>query len=63
MHDPDDSPQTEDMLLACEVCLREIPHSVAQHAEGEEYVHHFCGLACYGIWQQSQDPPAPDDAD
>lgn len=43
---PADEPQT----LACEVCLSEIPASVAQSLEGPDYVHHFCGLECYARW-------------
>jgi len=37
-------------LLACRVCLSEIPHSVADTAEGREYVHYFCGADCYLTW-------------
>lgn len=37
-------------VVACEVCLKEIPKSVAQSHEGAEYVYHFCGAACYQEW-------------
>lgn len=40
----------EKPLLACRVCLCEIPHSVADSAEGREYVHYFCGADCYLTW-------------
>lgn len=40
-------------LLACRVCLSEIPASVADTAEGREYVHYFCGADCYLIWMQA----------
>src|SRR3990167_8828218 len=29
--------------VACGVCLKEIPKSVAHSLEGEDYVYHFCG--------------------
>lgn len=38
--------------IACEVCLKEIPQSVAASHEGDEYAHHFCGTECYNIWKQ-----------
>ena len=41
--------------VACEVCLKEIPESVAVSQEGNEYVHHFCGIECYDQWRQRQD--------
>lgn len=37
-------------VLSCDVCLTEIPASVAQTMEGEEYVQHFCGLDCMQVW-------------
>lgn len=37
--------------VVCEVCLKEIPRSVAQSLEGAEYVYHFCGSECYAQWQ------------
>lgn len=40
-------------LLACEICLAEIPASVAQSLEGPDYIHHFCGLECYTKWQEA----------
>jgi len=45
--------QTE--TLACEVCLNEIPNTVNQHAEADEYVSNFCGLECYQKWRDSED--------
>jgi hypothetical protein len=42
--------------IACEICLREIPPSVAQSGEGQEYVYYFCGDACYEQWLEQ----APD---
>ncbi len=43
----------EEGLIACEVCLKEIPKSVALSHEGPERVHHFCGAECYEKWQAS----------
>lgn len=43
-----------DTLLACEVCLKEIPASGAMSDEAKDYVSHFCGLECYEIWKAGQ---------
>lgn len=48
----------EDPLLHCEVCLKEIPRSVAQGHEGTEYVHYFCGADCYTKWEKDKKKPA-----
>ncbi|MFP4131207.1 DUF3330 domain-containing protein [Thiohalospira sp.] len=42
----------ETPTIACEVCLTEVPASVAQTAEGPDYVQHFCGLDCLERWQE-----------
>ena len=47
----DIKPTTEEPALSCEVCLKEIPESVAQSLEGEDYVHHFCGSDCFEKWK------------
>lgn len=39
-------------LVACEVCLREIPASEASSCEASDYVVHFCGLDCYEKWRK-----------
>jgi hypothetical protein len=41
-----------EVRVACEVCLREIPHSVAHSHEGLDYVLYFCGDQCFVRWQQ-----------
>ncbi len=41
--------------IACEVCLAEIPGSVVCSAEGPDYVHHYCGLACLALWHETAD--------
>jgi hypothetical protein len=38
-------------VVACEVCLREIPRSVGQSEEAVDYVYYFCGPACFEQWQ------------
>ncbi len=44
----------EPPLVACEICMKEIPHDVAKTFEGDEYVLHFCGLDCYRQWKQHE---------
>lgn len=39
-------------LVACEVCLKEVPKSEATVPEVADYVAYFCGLDCYQKWQQ-----------
>ena len=38
-------------IVSCEVCLTEIPKSVARSYEGPDYVYYFCGGDCYQKWQ------------
>jgi len=38
-------------VVQCEVCMTEIPSSVAQSVEASDYVHQFCGLECLGLWR------------
>jgi hypothetical protein len=42
----------EDEIVACAICLKEIPISAAKNAEATDYVIHFCGLECYGKWKE-----------
>jgi hypothetical protein len=46
-------------VVACEVCLKEIPRSVASSNEGTDYVLYFCGDACFEQWQGADAPAAP----
>ena len=39
-------------VVSCEICLAEIPATVAHSTEGPDYVHHFCGLNCLEQWQK-----------
>ncbi len=43
---------TENELVSCEICLKEVPVSDAVTPEVADYVAHFCGLECYEKWQQ-----------
>lgn len=38
-------------LVACEVCLKEVPKSEAAVSEATDYVAYFCGLDCYQKWK------------
>ena len=43
---------TEIEIIACEICLKEIPPPVAHTTEVDDYVMHFCGLECYDQWHK-----------
>jgi len=49
-------------LVSCEVCLKEIPRSVARSQEGSDYVLHFCGDNCFVEWQKDQPEAGKPDA-
>ena len=38
--------------ISCEVCLTEVPADAVNVTDAQDYVHHFCGLACLGAWQK-----------
>jgi hypothetical protein len=38
--------------IACHVCKKMIPKGTAVHAEGKEYVVHFCSLDCMDYWKK-----------
>lgn len=38
-------------LVACEVCLKEVPIGEATIAEATDYFAYFCGLECYEQWK------------
>ena len=38
-------------VFSCEVCLKEVPADSIKVADAQDYVQHFCGLACLEIWQ------------
>ena len=41
-----------DGMVACEVCLTEIPASEAKSSEAVDYVCYFCGTECFEQWQR-----------
>jgi hypothetical protein len=45
----------EAVQVACEVCLKEVPHSAAQFEEAGDYVMYFCGLECYTVWREQDE--------
>jgi len=50
------SPAAGSGNVACDVCLKEIPESVAVSSEGDDYTQYFCGLECYNKWRESEKP-------
>ena len=40
-------PSIQTQRIACEICLGEVPQSVAFVPEAADYVAHFWGLQCY----------------
>lgn len=49
MPQPDESEK-----VACSVCRAEIPRAAALHAEGQDYVYHFCDASCFEHWQEAR---------
>jgi hypothetical protein len=48
---PSEQPTSEELdKVACDVCLTEIPKSVAVSSEADEYTQYFCGTECYVKW-------------
>lgn len=48
----------ESEIVACEVCLKEVPKSAATAPEVADYVVHFCGLECYEKWKNQREKPS-----
>lgn len=42
-------------IVTCEVCLAEIPESVAMSSEADEYTQYFCGIECYNKWREKDE--------
>jgi len=42
--------------VTCDICLAEIPESVAMSSEADEYTQHFCGIECYTRWRENEEP-------
>jgi hypothetical protein len=45
-------------MVACEICLKEIPISEAKSEEASDYVLYFCGIDCYQQWKQQAEDEA-----
>ena len=41
-------------VIACDVCMKEVPASEAKSEEASDYVRHFCGLDCYEKWSNQE---------
>ena len=52
MNDHNKSMEIEN--IACETCLKEVPHSETQITEVDDYVMNFCGLDCYEKWSEAE---------
>lgn len=46
----------EPKKVTCAVCRAEIPEAAALHAEGRDYVYHFCDAACFEHWDEEKEP-------
>ena len=57
MHQKPSHPESE--VIACEVCLKEIPRDLAKTSESAEYVHHFCGEPCFVQWKEGDATGTP----
>jgi hypothetical protein len=44
----------EPEVVACSVCLKEVPASESRSEEALDYIVHFCGLDCYQAWHKEQ---------
>jgi len=47
----------ESKLIACDMCMKEVPITEAIIPEATEYFVHFCGLACYEKWKKQDETP------
>ena len=47
--------KTNEELVPCEVCMKEIPRSEAKVKEASDYVAYFCGLECFDKWHKESD--------
>lgn len=39
-------------VFSCDVCLKDVPADSVKLKDAQDYVHHFCGLDCLGVWQK-----------
>lgn len=45
-------PSVDSPLLACDVCLNEIPVDEIKNEEAADYVIYYYGLECYAKWKE-----------
>jgi len=43
--------KSNDALVTCKECMKEIPRSEAKVDEASDYFAYFCGLDCYDKWR------------
>ena len=43
--------KSNETLVTCQECMKEIPRSEAKVDEVSDYVAYFCGLDCYDKWR------------
>ncbi len=53
----------ENEKVACHICQKMIPKSAALHAEGIDYVHHFCDTSCLAYWEEEKGKKKGEDQD
>jgi len=49
----------QEKKIACHVCKEMIPKAAALHAEGQDYVLHFCSLECLDYWKNQKKKEKP----
>jgi hypothetical protein len=54
MNEPEKQVEVEVELIACEVCLKEVPKSESKVDEASDYVLYFCGIDCYEKWREEE---------
>ena len=47
----DNKIKSNEKLIPCEECLKEIPISETKVDEANDYVAYFCGADCYDKWR------------
>lgn len=52
-------PREQEVLIKCDVCMKEVPASEAKSAEASDYVAHFCGLECHEKWRKQAEKNSP----
>lgn len=45
---------TKHELIACKICLKEVPRSEAWSDEVSDYIRYYFGLECYVVWNKKR---------